>query len=65
MLTDPSWPHKVVWHGAKVDSIDSNCENWQNSNDKRGLGSSLLGNKLLGGDQGLLRRTFIGNSNFN
>jgi hypothetical protein len=59
VLTDPSWPHKVVWHGAKVDSIDSNCENWQNNSDKRGLGSSLLGNKLLGGDQGILEKFLL------
>lgn len=36
-----------------MDSIDSNCDAWHaNSPDKVGLGSSLLGNKLL--DQGLL-----------
>jgi collagen type XVIII alpha len=41
-------PHKIVWHGARVDSIDSNCEAWHtNSAEKVGLGSSLLGNKLL------------------
>lgn len=44
-------PQKVIWHGAKMDSIDTNCENWHSSTpEKVGLGSSLLGNKLL--DQG-------------
>lgn len=34
-----------------MDSIDSNCDGWHsNLPDKVGLGSSLLGNKLL--DQG-------------
>jgi len=47
-------PHKVVWHGSKADSIDSNCDGWHNSfPEKVGLGSSLLGNKLLA--QGLLQ----------
>jgi hypothetical protein len=46
-------PHKIVWHGSKADSIDSNCDGWHNSfPEKVGLGSSLLGNKLLA--QGLL-----------
>lgn len=28
VLNDPTWPHKIVWHGARGrgDSIDSNCE---------------------------------------
>ncbi|CAH1719388.1 unnamed protein product [Chironomus riparius] len=48
VMNDNNWPHKVVWHGAKADSIDSNCDGWHNSfPEKVGLGSSLLGNKLL------------------
>lgn len=50
-LIDYPRPHKNVWHGAKMDSIDSNCDDWHvSSPDRVGLGSSLLGNKLL--DQG-------------
>lgn len=44
-------PHKTVWQGANSinsNSLDSNCEGWHvSSSDKVGLGSSLLGNKLL------------------
>ncbi|CAO1407137.1 unnamed protein product [Diamesa serratosioi] len=48
VLNDPTWPQKAIWHGAKMDSIDTNCENWHSSApEKVGLGSSLLGNKLL------------------
>ncbi|CAO1413063.1 unnamed protein product [Diamesa tonsa] len=48
VLNDPTWPQKAIWHGAKMDSIDTNCENWHSSaSEKVGLGSSLLGNKLL------------------
>lgn len=51
--------HKIVWHGAKMDSIDSNCDGWHvSSPDKVGLGSSLLGNKLL--DQGEFSLEFAG-----
>ncbi|KAG5682062.1 hypothetical protein PVAND_011447 [Polypedilum vanderplanki] len=48
VMNDNTWPHKIVWHGARADSIDTNCEGWHsNFQDKVGLGSSLLGNKLL------------------
>lgn len=51
-------PQKVIWHGAKMDSIDTNCENWHSSApEKVGLGSSLLGNKLL--DQGKFSRSLL------
>lgn len=41
----------MVWHGAKSNgerAIDTYCDAWHNSiNDKMGLASSLLSNKLL------------------
>lgn len=41
-----------------MDSIDTNCENWHSpASEKVGLGSSLLGNKLL--DQGKRMRDVL------
>lgn len=44
-------PKKIVWHGSKINgerAIDTYCDAWHSlSSDKIGLGSSLLGNKLL------------------
>ena len=44
-------PRKMVWHGSKSNgerAIDTYCDAWHTSiNDKMGLASSLLSNKLV------------------
>ncbi|CAD7083323.1 unnamed protein product [Hermetia illucens] len=51
VLTDLTWPQKIVWHGSLPNgerAMDTYCDAWQESSpDKVGLASSLLGNKLL------------------
>lgn len=44
-------PQKIVWHGSSSTgerAMDTYCDAWHSAvNDKVGLASSLLGNKLL------------------
>jgi collagen type XVIII alpha len=51
VLTDLSWPHKAVWHGALVNgerALDTSCDAWHSaSRDKVGLAGSLKGPRLL------------------
>ncbi|XP_064211891.1 collagen alpha-1(XV) chain isoform X4 [Tribolium castaneum] len=51
VLTDLSWPHKAVWHGALVNgerALDTSCDAWHSaSRDKVGLAGSLKGPTLL------------------
>ncbi|XP_018572244.1 collagen alpha-1(XV) chain-like isoform X2 [Anoplophora glabripennis] len=51
VLTDLSWPHKAVWHGALVNgerALDTSCDAWHaSSRDKVGLAGSLRGPTLL------------------
>jgi collagen type XVIII alpha len=45
-------PLKAIWHGSKLlgeRSVDTYCEMWHSeSNDRLGLGSTLLKGRLLG-----------------
>lgn len=51
VLTDLSWPNKVVWHGALVNgerALDTSCDAWHSSSsEKIGLAGSLRGPRLL------------------
>lgn len=51
VLTDLSWPNKVVWHGAMLNgerNLDSSCDAWHTGySDKYGLAGSLHGPRLL------------------
>ncbi|KAL3275610.1 hypothetical protein HHI36_020363 [Cryptolaemus montrouzieri] len=51
VLTDLSWPHKAVWHGALLNgerALDTSCDAWHSaSKDKVGLAGSLKGPRLL------------------
>ncbi|KAG5893858.1 hypothetical protein JTB14_005467 [Gonioctena quinquepunctata] len=51
VLTDFSWPHKAVWHGALLNgerALDTSCDAWQSSSrEKMGLAGSLKGLRLL------------------
>ncbi|XP_050545563.1 collagen alpha-1(XVIII) chain-like isoform X2 [Daktulosphaira vitifoliae] len=46
VLTDFSWPQKVIWHGSTTsgnDASDNNCDSWNSESiDKQGFGSSLV-----------------------
>ncbi|XP_074035185.1 collagen XV/XVIII-type protein multiplexin isoform X2 [Leptinotarsa decemlineata] len=51
VLTDFSWPHKAVWHGALLNgerALDISCDAWQaSSGEKFGLAGNLKGLRLL------------------
>ncbi|VEN42066.1 unnamed protein product [Callosobruchus maculatus] len=51
VLNDPTWPVKVVWHGALPNgerALDFSCDAWHNSSrDKVGLAASLRSVGLL------------------
>ncbi|XP_067009390.1 collagen alpha-1(XV) chain-like [Anabrus simplex] len=51
ILTDYSWPQKVIWHGSDSTGervMDTFCEGWHSDRrDEMGLASSLINNKLL------------------
>lgn len=51
ILTDLTWPQKIVWHGSHTNgerAMDTYCDAWHSaSTEKLGIASSLLGNKLL------------------
>ncbi|XP_065086473.1 collagen alpha-1(XVIII) chain isoform X7 [Ochlerotatus camptorhynchus] len=63
VLTDITWPQKLVWHGASAlgeRAMDTYCDSWHSdSTDKVGLASSLLGNKLLDQDRYSCDNRFI------
>ncbi|XP_050420760.1 collagen alpha-1(XVIII) chain-like [Adelges cooleyi] len=46
VLSDFSWPQKVVWHGSTTSgasAVDGNCDAWNSESvEKHGLGSSLV-----------------------
>ncbi|XP_070852109.1 collagen alpha-1(XV) chain isoform X2 [Drosophila suzukii] len=51
VMTDPSWPMKMVWHGSLPNgerSMDTYCDAWHSSDHlKSGYASNLDGHKLL------------------
>lgn len=51
VMTDPSWPQKVVWHGSTpqgVRLVDNYCEAWRTARtDSTGYASSLSSGKIL------------------
>ncbi|XP_044570747.1 collagen alpha-1(XVIII) chain isoform X5 [Drosophila ananassae] len=51
VMTDPTWPLKMVWHGSLPNgerSMDTYCDAWHSSaQDKSGYASNLEGHKLL------------------
>uniref|UniRef100_A0A4W3ITH3 Collagen alpha-1(XV) chain-like n=1 Tax=Callorhinchus milii TaxID=7868 RepID=A0A4W3ITH3_CALMI len=50
VMTDPLWPHKLVWHGSSTQGIratNSFCNEWRNGDNARGLASMLKSGKLL------------------
>ncbi|XP_051894342.1 collagen alpha-1(XVIII) chain-like [Pristis pectinata] len=50
VMTDASWPHKLVWHGSNTHGIraaDNYCNEWQKGNGAKGLASSLTSGKFL------------------
>lgn len=63
VLTDISWPQKLVWHGASAlgeRAMDTYCDAWHTASpDKVGMASSLLGNKLLDQDRYSCDNRFI------
>lgn len=63
VLTDPTWPQKIVWHGSNARgerAMDAYCDAWHSSApEKVGLASSLLSNKLLDQEQYSCENRFI------
>lgn len=51
VLSDLTWPNKVIWHGALVNgerALDTSCDAWHTAaRDKVGLAGSLQGARLL------------------
>ncbi|XP_026832325.1 collagen alpha-1(XVIII) chain isoform X9 [Drosophila erecta] len=51
VMTDPSWPMKMVWHGSLPNgerSMDTYCDAWHSADHlKSGYASNLDGHKLL------------------
>ncbi|XP_050741781.1 collagen alpha-1(XVIII) chain isoform X3 [Drosophila biarmipes] len=51
VMTDPSWPMKMVWHGSLPNgerSMDTYCDAWHSGDQlKSGYASNLDGHKLL------------------
>ncbi|XP_054167998.1 collagen alpha-1(XV) chain-like isoform X2 [Oppia nitens] len=63
VLTDYSWPQKLVWHGADrsgVRNSEAYCDAWNsNSMGKMGLASSLISGKLLDQEKYSCNNAFI------
>lgn len=63
VLTDLTWPQKIVWHGSNARgerAMDAYCDAWHSAaSDKLGLASSLLSNKLLDQEQYSCENRFI------
>ncbi|XP_032890669.1 collagen alpha-1(XVIII) chain-like [Amblyraja radiata] len=50
VMTDASWPRKLVWHGSNTRGIraaDNYCNEWRGGYGAKGLATSLLNGKLL------------------
>ncbi|XP_078280538.1 uncharacterized protein LOC144607516 [Rhinoraja longicauda] len=50
VMTDASWPRKLVWHGSNTRGIraaDNYCNEWRGGHSAKGLATSLLNGKLL------------------
>lgn len=63
ILSDNTWPQKLVWHGADrlgVRAMESYCDAWNSGSlGKVGLASSLLRNKLLDQEKYSCNNSFI------